>query len=505
MASGVAGRESSLGRTRSRLALKARYAPTLGERRVLLFLADQIALLLGILLSQELAGIRAGNLESALAMMAFVVIWWVAASAFDSYEFRRVANPLKSVVAVWAALGVTIVAIVVFNLVIGGRLSLSGLISFAALSAVLLASARLCYAVALTTPDSRRRAIVVGRGAEVADAVQDMQADAATEYEVVGVVSTSPLEDQAVMPILGAPGSLARLVLLHGVDDVILAAGESDEVANEAIRALRSAEPGVGVVHFAALYEQLRGRVFVRYVCPHWQTLLEARANASAFLVIKRAMDLVGSALALVVLAPLFGAIALAIRLDGSGPIIYRQQREGLHGRIFTMLKFRTMIVDAEAGDAIWEGFADPRRTRVGRILRPLHLDEIPQLVNVLEGSMSLVGPRPERSHFVAQLERISPAYRDRMLVRPGITGWAQVRYGYARSLEESVEKLEHDLYYVKHWSPFLDLVIALKTVGAFARRSVNQAPHVTVAPTVESALSGEAEVAPASASVASS
>jgi len=184
---------------------------------------------------------------------------------------------------------------------------------------------------------------------------------------------------------------------------------------------------------------------------------------------------------ALVALSPLFLLIGLAIKLDSRGPVIYRQQREGLHGRTFTMLKFRTMITEAEAGDAIWERHQDPRRTRVGKFLRPLHLDEAPQLLNVLSGSMSLVGPRPERSQFIRLLEMVAPAYRDRMVVRPGITGWAQVRFGYARSIEDSIEKLEHDLFYVKHWSPFLDLVIGLKTFAALIQRTGKDAPSESI------------------------
>jgi lipopolysaccharide/colanic/teichoic acid biosynthesis glycosyltransferase len=169
------------------------------------------------------------------------------------------------------------------------------------------------------------------------------------------------------------------------------------------------------------------------------------------------------------------------------------------------MLKFRTMVDGAEAGDAIWERHEDPRRTRVGKILRPLHLDEAPQLLNVLSGTMSLVGPRPERSQFVRQLEKVAPAYRDRMLVRPGITGWAQVRFGYARSLEESIEKLEHDLYYVKHWSPFLDLVIGLKTFSALLARTGNDAPSEGIMLVSRPTAPVETETAASPVSVASS
>jgi exopolysaccharide biosynthesis polyprenyl glycosylphosphotransferase len=181
-------------------------------------------------------------------------------------------------------------------------------------------------------------------------------------------------------------------------------------------------------------------------------------------LAVQRAMSLFTAALLCLLAAPLLLVAAVAIKLDSPGPVLYTQDRVGAHGRVFRMLKFRTMRVDAEAGGVRWAQKDDPRVTRVGRLLRRFRVDELPQLINVLRGEMGVVGPRPERPQFVAQLRTQIPYYDLRTLVRPGITGWAQVRYPYAASLEEAREKLQYDLYYVKHLSVRLDLSILFHT-----------------------------------------
>ena len=166
--------------------------------------------------------------------------------------------------------------------------------------------------------------------------------------------------------------------------------------------------------------------------------------------------------------------VALAVKLDSHGPVLFRQPRVGQHGRIFVLNKFRSMTIDAEPDGAVWATQNDPRVTRVGKWLRRLRLDELPQFVNVLLGDMSFIGPRPERPEFVRALQRRIPFYMERHSVKPGITGWAQVRHQYAASVEDSLEKLQYDLYYVKNLSPLLDVIILLSTIQVvlFARGS---------------------------------
>jgi lipopolysaccharide/colanic/teichoic acid biosynthesis glycosyltransferase len=180
---------------------------------------------------------------------------------------------------------------------------------------------------------------------------------------------------------------------------------------------------------------------------------------------VRRARDVVGSLLLLALTLPLLLPMACLIKLDSRGPVLYRQVRVGLHGRVFNLLKLRTMRIDAEADGPRWATERDPRVTRFGTLVRAWRIDELPQLINVLRGEMSLVGPRPERPYFVRQLVRIIPQYDERTLVQPGLTGWAQVNYPYGASVEDARAKLTYDLYYLRNQTPLLDLYILAATV----------------------------------------
>jgi exopolysaccharide biosynthesis polyprenyl glycosylphosphotransferase len=182
-------------------------------------------------------------------------------------------------------------------------------------------------------------------------------------------------------------------------------------------------------------------------------------------MVVKRAMDLLLSSVAIVLLAPLMGALALAIKLTSPGPVLYRQERCGLNGRSFMMLKFRTMSADAEKGGPQMTTANDPRRTRLGTFLRKTNLDELPQFWNVLKGEMSLVGPRPERQHFINAITELAPHYRHLHKVRPGITSWGQVKFGYAENVEQMVRRLKYDILYIENMSLAVDLKILAYTV----------------------------------------
>ena len=181
--------------------------------------------------------------------------------------------------------------------------------------------------------------------------------------------------------------------------------------------------------------------------------------------VTRRALDVIGSLLLLAFALPLLLLVAFLIKVDSTGPVLYRQSRVGLHGRIFTMLKFRSMRVDAEVAGPCWATDRDPRMTRIGAFIRATRLDEVPQLLNVLRGDMSLVGPRPERPHFVQQLAAIIPRYNERTHVLPSITGWAQINYPYGASVEDARAKLAFDLFYINNRALLLDLRILLRTI----------------------------------------
>lgn len=184
-----------------------------------------------------------------------------------------------------------------------------------------------------------------------------------------------------------------------------------------------------------------------------------------SYLVLKRAFDLLASVLVALVVVPLFPLIALAIRIDSPGTVFYTQDRVGQGGRIFRIYKFRTMRTDAERNGAVWAMEGDPRVTRTGAFMRRSRIDELPQLVNVLRGEMTFVGPRPERPEFTSLLERELPGYNQRQLAKPGLTGWAQIRYQYASSIQDTETKLEFDLYYVRHRSLRFDARILVQTI----------------------------------------
>jgi len=223
---------------------------------------------------------------------------------------------------------------------------------------------------------------------------------------------------------------------------------------------------GIPVYDEIGFCEQQLGRIDADGIDADWLLYADGFASSRAARVLKRGFDIGLSLLLLLLTLPLMLLTAFAVRLDSPGPVLYRQQRVGLHGRPFTLLKFRSMSVDAEeAGKPRWASQQDPRITRVGGIIRPMRIDELPQIINVLRGEMSMIGPRPERAHFVEQLAAIIPFYRVRSYVKPGITGWAQVNYPYGAAVEDARQKLAYDLYYVKNRSLLLDLLILLATV----------------------------------------
>jgi exopolysaccharide biosynthesis polyprenyl glycosylphosphotransferase len=228
-------------------------------------------------------------------------------------------------------------------------------------------------------------------------------------------------------------------------------------------------EQGTQITPMFALYQDLTGRVPVSHLGDMSFVALPANVKSTArtYQVVKRWFDFTLALVVLLLAAPLFLLIALAIKLDSPGRVFFTQVRVGRGGKAFRIIKFRSMYSDAEAATgAVWAASYDRRVTRIGRFLRKSRLDEIPQILNVLRGDMSFVGPRPERPEFDEELEREIPFYRARRAVRPGLTGWAQVNHGYGNSLQDALRKVEYDLYYIKNESPYLDLLILLRTVA---------------------------------------
>jgi len=266
--------------------------------------------------------------------------------------------------------------------------------------------------------------------------------------------------------VIGVGEELQGLVQRHRVN-LILVALDDRRGKMPVAELLTCRLAGVRVEEAPAFYERLTGRIMVKNLRPSWLVFSQGFNKPRLLRNSKRVGELVVAALLIALLSPLLALIALLIKLDDPGPVLYGQTRVGEKGRVFTLYKFRSMKADAEAvSGPVWASRdGDPRITRVGRWLRKARLDELPQLVNVVRGEMSFVGPRPERPHFIEHLNRVIPYYNERHSVKPGITGWAQIKFGYGSTIEEAEDKLEFDLYYIKHMSLIFDLGILLDTL----------------------------------------
>jgi exopolysaccharide biosynthesis polyprenyl glycosylphosphotransferase len=308
-----------------------------------------------------------------------------------------------------------------------------------------------------------RRLLIVGGGRGTVDLIETLVQDPKLPFEVVAVIDDDhPEETVAGVPMKGRIKDLRRVVLGERPDLVVLAI---DRKRPEVFKDLLDvAGAGFQVVGLPEFYEHAFGRVPVRHVTAAWFMSVLHLYQRPYTRFAKRSFDVVVAAVALVLVAPTLLLVALLVRRTGR-TVIFKQTRLGEAGRHFTMLKFRTMCEGAEEpGTPLWAEERDPRVTQVGRFLRRTRLDELPQIWNVLRGDMSIVGPRPERPEFLAMLEREVPYWTRRHLLKPGITGWAQVRNGYAADFAGTEEKLSYDLWYLRHRSLIVDLVICVKT-----------------------------------------
>jgi sugar transferase (PEP-CTERM system associated) len=286
-------------------------------------------------------------------------------------------------------------------------------------------------------------------------------------YHIVGFIDEDPRRVglSLVNPgIVGTYADIERLASTHGVDRIIV--GLHDRRGKLPVaELLRAKMQGVRVEDLNTVFERVTGKLLIEDLRPSWLIFSDGFRVSRLTRFTKRTFDLGLAAIGLVVAAPLMLLTAVGVWLESGAPVLYRQERVGQHGRPFTLFKFRSMRHDAEQGTPIWARDGDTRITQVGRFIRSTRLDELPQLWNVLQGDMSFVGPRPERPFFVGQLASQISFYEQRHSVKPGITGWAQVKYRYGASIEDALEKLQYDLYYIKHLSLALDMTILFDTV----------------------------------------
>jgi sugar transferase (PEP-CTERM system associated) len=315
---------------------------------------------------------------------------------------------------------------------------------------------------------TRRKVLVYGTGAK-AQAVGQSLTKAASSAELCGYFA-SPNEREHLVTNWGTlqPGqSLTEVVAEKGVHEIVIALSERRGGSMPMRELLDCKLAGVRVTDIATYFEQNLGQIRLDAVSAGWLIFGEGFDQGFLRTSIKRLFDIAGAVVLILLALPIMLVAALVIKLESSGPILYKQERVGLNNKPFNVVKFRSMRTDAEKdGIPRWATAGDSRVTRVGKVIRKLRIDELPQLFSVLNGDMSLVGPRPERAFFVEKLTQEIPFYAVRHSVKPGVTGWAQVRYQYGSTVEDTAEKLQYDLYYVKNHSLFLDLVVIFETVG---------------------------------------
>lgn len=316
----------------------------------------------------------------------------------------------------------------------------------------------------------QQRVLIVGTGNEAHAIATDLKSRRLSSHAVVGFFpageSVLPAGDKR-FNIFSRDTLIEDIVEKNDVNQIIVAVKEQRGGNVPMDQLLTARIKGVPVMDLATFYEQTTGEVPVDSLKASFLVYGNGFVQHRTRTAIKRVFDIVSSSVLLLVASPVMLLTMLAIKLESEGPVIYRQERVGLGGKTFWCLKFRSMRTDAEKnGVAVWASKNDPRVTRVGAIIRKTRIDELPQLFSVLKGEMSMVGPRPERPSFVAELKEKIPFYDVRHSVKPGVTGWAQVRYSYGASLEDALHKHQYDLYYVKNNSLFLDLLILFETVS---------------------------------------
>jgi sugar transferase (PEP-CTERM system associated) len=406
-----------------------------------------------------------GYLKAAFATLFCLAAFYL----FDLYDFIVMHDRRELVLRLVQALGLAWVALALAfyaypGLMLGRSVSLIAL----PLALGLMVGWRISIHWFLGHPDFGERILIVGSGNLAVEVAREVLNRPDAGYRIIGFVGTNSelLGKSLINPrVIGLTEQLEDIVQREGIDRIVVAMGErrgqlpTDKLLHLSLAGHVSIEEG------ATFYERVTGRVSLNMIRPSWLIFTgrgrQVKLAAITRSAVHRLVAFIGAVLSL----PIVLLTAALIKLDSRGPVFYKQERVGKNGRSFVLAKFRSMRVDAEAAGPVWATKGDDRTTRVGRIIRKIRIDEIPQFWNILRGEMSFVGPRPERPHFVSQLAEEIPYYEQRHLIAPGLTGWAQIKYPYGASIEDARHKLEYDLFYIKNHSLVLDAIIMFETI----------------------------------------
>lgn len=429
----------------------------------LLFLAGE----LGYHLRASQIGMDPGPLaDRAFSIIAYVTTVWIAMVSVGLYGGDALRSLRFACARLLVAISLGIIAVSVLDfLVPGSGLWRSTLLYAMAFAVLCLVSNRLIIGKFLGASTFRRRVMVLGAGTR-AMRLKKLSEKDGSGFSIVSFVGMNEGEQVIKEAIArSAVHDLGQFADNLGASEVVLALEERRN-SLPLKDLLRMKTTGIHINDFSSFVERETGRVDLDSVNPSWLIFSDGFSSGRMFSsAAKRMFDILASGLLLILTLPIIVVFALMVKLDSKGPAFFRQPRVGLFGQTFDVIKLRSMRTDAEKDGVKWAEENDPRITRLGRFIRKVRIDELPQTWSVLKGEMSFVGPRPEVPKFVTDLEEQLPYYAERHMVKPGITGWAQINYPYGASIEDARHKLEYDLYYAKNYTPFLDLLILLQTL----------------------------------------
>lgn len=408
---------------------------------------------------------RQGFLKAALATLFCLAAFYL----FDLYDFVVMHDRRELVLRLVQALGLAWIALALAfygfpQLMLGRGISVIAL----PLALALMVAWRVSIHWLLGHPDFGEKILIVGSGPLAVEIARETLGRKDAGYRIAGFIGNDPelLGKSLINPrVIGLTSELDDVVRRENIDRIVVAMGERRGALPTQELLQLSLAGTVNIEEGASFYERLTGRVSLSMIRPSWLIFSsrgrQARIEGIIRAIVHRSIAALGAVLSL----PIAIVTAILIKVDSEGPVLYRQERVGKNGRRFMVMKFRSMRTDAEKAGPVWASEHDDRTTRVGRIIRKLRIDEIPQFWNIVRGDMDFVGPRPERPHFISQLAQEIPYYEQRHLIAPGLTGWAQIKYPYGASIEDARQKLQYDLFYIKNQSLMLDAVIMFETI----------------------------------------
>ena len=440
---------------------------------IILILGDLLIVNGSIFLSAILRlGLNAGWGYIQSNPLSFILTGWIYIITFFSTELYNTRKDFKSIGNVMAITFASTSAFVITTLLFymnwSLRIGRGVFIINGVLITLFIIGWRVLYSYLLEQPIFKRNVLIVGAGWAGKTILQEINVAKKSGMKAVGFIDDDPSKKGNLIdgyPVLGDRYSINNVIRQNDVD--LIVAAITHEKHADLIKALINCSwKGVDIIDMPAIYEQLTGKIPFKHINNMWMLHIAIGKPKLYGRLIKPILEAIIALILFILLIPVIVVMAIVIKCDSRGGIFYTQERVGKGGRKFTIMKFRTMVENAESlTGAVCAADNDPRITKIGRFLRKWRLDEIPQLLNVIKGDMRLIGPRPEREVFIREFEEKIPFYTQRLLVRPGLTGWAQVKYPYASSIEQTEEKLQYDLYYIKNMSFILDFVVFLKTI----------------------------------------